>query len=116
MGSIRFGYFHDLFARLNLAPDDTVTVLRRDRTILMRKPFDPAVIGMNLATVRTWNPDNLRATGSYAGQGPVDAIPRLYVRRASTGPFYVVVGKPLAAIFRNFGSAKPYASAPSCWG
>ena len=100
VGSIRFGYFHDLFARLNLAPDDTVTVLRRDRTILMRKPFDPEVIGMNLATVRTWNPENLRATGSYAGQGPVDAIPRLYVRRASTGPFYVVVGKPLDAILR----------------
>ncbi len=50
--------------------------------------------------MRTWNPDNLKASGSFAGQGPVDAIPRLFVRRASTGPFYVVVGKPLDAIFR----------------
>jgi diguanylate cyclase (GGDEF)-like protein len=99
-GSIRFSYFHELFDRLNLSFDDTITVLRRDRTIIMRKPFDLDVIGKNLATVRTWNPANLKANGSYAGQGPVDAIPRLFVRRASAGPFYVVVGKPLDAIFR----------------
>jgi diguanylate cyclase (GGDEF)-like protein len=99
-GSIRFSYFHELFDRLNLGFDDTITVLRRDRTIIMRKPFDLDVIGKNLATVRTWNPDNLRANGSYSGQGPVDAIPRLFVRRAGTGPFFVVVGKPLDAIFR----------------
>jgi diguanylate cyclase (GGDEF)-like protein len=99
-GSIRFSYFHELFERLNLDPDDTITVLRRDRTIIMRKPFDLDVIGKNVANLRSWNPDNLKATGSYAGQGPVDATPRLFVRRSSTGPLYVVVGKPLDAIFR----------------
>jgi diguanylate cyclase (GGDEF)-like protein len=99
-GSIRFSYFHELFDRLNLGFDDSITVLRRDRTIIMRKPFDLDVIGKNLATVRTWNPENLTATGSYSGRGPVDAIPRLFVRRAGTGPFFVVVGKPLEAIFR----------------
>lgn len=98
-GSIRFSYFHELFERLNLNHDDTITVLRRDRTIIMRKPFDLDVIGKNLATVRTWSQNNL-ATGSYAGQGPVDATPRLFVRRNSGGPLYVVVGKPLDAIFR----------------
>src|SRR5437899_1553230 len=99
VGSIRFTYFHDLFERLKLNPGDTITVLRRDRTIIMRKPFDLDVIGKNLATVRTWNPNKITATGSYAGQGPVDAIPRLYVRRDSSGPLFVVVGKPLEAIF-----------------
>ncbi|CAN7741318.1 diguanylate cyclase [Bradyrhizobium sp. LjRoot220] len=100
VGSIRFSYFHELFDRLNLSPDDTVTVLRRDRTVIMRKPFDLDIIGKNLATVRTWSANNLKPSGSYAGQGPVDATPRLYVRRDSTGPLYVVIGKPLDAIFR----------------
>jgi len=99
-GSIRFSYFHELFERLNLDPDDTITVLRSDRTIIMRKPFDLDVIGKNLATLRTWNPNNLKPSGSYAGQGPVDATPRLYVRRSSSGPLFVVVGKPLDAILR----------------
>ena len=98
-GSIRFSYFHDLFGRLNLAPDDTITVLRRDRTIIMRKPFDLDIIGKNLSERPRWKADNLKEGSSFAGTGPVDATPRLYVRRAGTSPLFVVVGKPLEAVF-----------------
>ncbi len=97
-GSIRFSYFHELFERLNLDADDTITVLRRDRTIIMRRPFDLDVIGKNLGDRPAWNPANLHDGGSYLGQGPVDAIPRLYVRRSGTSPLFVVVGKPLDTI------------------
>ncbi|MDH2405435.1 diguanylate cyclase [Bradyrhizobium sp. SSUT18] len=98
-GSIRFSYFHELFERLNLDPDDTITVLKRDRTIMMRRPFDLDVIGKNLRAQQSWKPDNLRAGGSYAGQGPVDATPRLYVRSTGSGAMFVVAGKPLNAVF-----------------
>lgn len=98
-GSIRFSYFHELFERLNLDPDDTITVLKRDRTIMMRRPFDLDVIGKNLNDRQAWKADNLKAGGSYAGQGPVDAMPRLYVRSTGSGPMFVVAGKPLAAVF-----------------
>jgi diguanylate cyclase (GGDEF)-like protein len=97
-GSIRFSYFHDLFERLSLDAEDTITVLRHDRTIIMRRPFDLDVIGKNLADRPSWNPANLRVGGSYLGEGPVDAIPRLYVRRSGTSPLFVVVGKPLDSI------------------
>ena len=100
VGAIRFSYFHELFERLNLEPDDVITVLRRDRTIIMRKPFDLDVIGKNLATVAKWNADNLKPGGSFSGQGPVDATRRLYIRRDSSGPLFVVVGKPLDAVLR----------------
>ncbi len=99
-GSIRFSYFHDLFARLNLGRNDTITVLRPDRTIIMRRPFDLDIIGRNLAEKPTWNQANLPSEGSYAGVGPVDPIPRLYVRRSGTSPLFVVVGKPLDSVFR----------------
>lgn len=98
-GSIRFSYFHELFERLSLDPEDTITVLKRDRTIMMRRPFDLDVIGKNLGTQQSWKSDNLKAGGSYAGQGPVDATPRLYVRSTSSGPMFVVAGKPLNAVF-----------------
>lgn len=97
-GSIRFSYFHDLFDRLSLGQDDTITVLRPDRTIIMRRPFDLDVIGKNLEDRPSWNPANLQAGGSYAGVGPVDSVPRLYVRRNGTSPLFVVVGKPLDSI------------------
>ncbi|MFX8481488.1 hypothetical protein ABTL74_19240, partial [Acinetobacter baumannii] len=57
-GSIRFSYFHELFERLSLDPDDTITVLRRDRTIMMRRPFDLDVIGRNLDHRPGWKVDN----------------------------------------------------------
>src|SRR5215471_16581227 len=71
-GSIRFSYFHELFDRLSLDPEDTITVLRRDRTIMMRRPFDLDIIGKNLNERSNWKADNLKIGGSYAGQGPVD--------------------------------------------
>ena len=96
-GSIRFSYFHDLFGRLSLGPNDTITVLRRDRTVIMRRPFDLDIIGKNLADRTSWNPANMDG-GSYAGAGPVDPIPRLWVKHNGTGPLNVVVGKPLDSI------------------
>ncbi|ANW05272.1 sensor domain-containing diguanylate cyclase [Bradyrhizobium icense] len=98
VGSIRFSYFHELFSRLTLNPGDTVTVLRRDRMVIMRTPFDLNIIGRNLAERKSWNPANLKEGGAYAGVGPVDPTPRLYVRSGSTSLFFVVVGKPLASI------------------
>src|ERR1700676_2520231 len=97
-GSIRFSYFHDLFGRLSLGPGDIITVLRPDRTIIMRTPFDLDIIGKNLADRPDWNPAKLQSGGSYSGVGPVDSIPRLYVRRSGTSPLFVVVGKPLDSI------------------
>jgi diguanylate cyclase (GGDEF)-like protein len=99
-GSIRFSYFHDLFGRLSLGDGDVITVLRPDRTIIMRRPFDLDVIGTNLADRPNWNPANLPTDGSYSGPGPLDPTPRLYVRRSGTSPLYVVVGKPLSDILK----------------
>lgn len=97
-GSIRFSYFHDLFGRLRLGPEDSITVLRRDATVIMRTPFDLDVIGKSLAHV----PDMIRVlsepSGSYSGQGALDDIPRLLVWRDGTRPLVVLVGKPWSSI------------------
>ena len=98
-GSIRFSYFHELFDRLSLDPEDTITVLKRDRTIIMRRPFDLDIIGKNLNQNADWSSSNLRIGGSYSGQGPVDTTPRLYARSSGNNPLFVVAGKPLNAVF-----------------
>src|SRR5262249_8579603 len=73
----------------------TICVLRRDRTIIMRTPFDLDVIGKKLGELPRGRQPTLKEGGTYSGVGPVDDIPRLYVRRASTNPLFVVVGKPI---------------------
>ena len=80
-GSIRFSYFHDLFGRLNLGEDDIITVLRRDRTIIMRRPFDLDIIGTNLADRPGWNPANLP---NRAGRIP-DSAPSIPRRGSTSG-------------------------------
>ncbi|KWV53332.1 diguanylate cyclase [Bradyrhizobium macuxiense] len=99
VGSVRFSYFHDLFGRLNLTPGDTITVLRSDRTIIMRTPFDLDVIGKTLPDTAGWTRERLKEGSWFAGKGPIDTTPRLYVRRTGASPLHVVVGKPLASIF-----------------
>ncbi len=97
-GSIRFSYFHDLFGRLHLGPEDTITVLRHDATVIMRTPFDLDLIGRSLAHV----PGVMRAlsepSGSYTGLGALDGVPRLLVWRDGTRPLVVLVGKPWSSI------------------
>ena len=95
-GSIRFSYFHELFGRLNLDPDDTITVLRRDRTIIMRTPFDLDIIGKNLADRRAGTPSNLKEADHMPASGRWirPAALRLAQRHESV---FVVVGKPCDA-------------------
>jgi diguanylate cyclase (GGDEF)-like protein len=97
-GSIRFSYFHELFGRLRLGPDDSITVLRRDGTVIMRTPFDLDMVGRNYAQA----PAVIRAlsepSGSYTGPGMADGASRLFIWRDGTRPLVVLVAKPWNSI------------------
>jgi diguanylate cyclase (GGDEF)-like protein len=97
-GSIRFSYFHDLFGRLNLGPKDVINVLRRDGTVIMRTPFDLDLIGRNLGQMPTIIRVLSERSGSQAGPGALDGVPRLLVWRDGTQPLVVLVGKPWDSI------------------
>jgi diguanylate cyclase (GGDEF)-like protein len=99
-GSIRFSYFHDLFSRLSLGPEDTITVFRRDGTIIMRTPFDLDVIGRNLSYLPGVRRTLSEPSGSYSGNAASDHLFRLYVWRDGTRPLVVLVGKPWDDILR----------------
>ncbi len=93
-GSIRFSYFHDLFGRLNLGPNDTITVFRRDGTVIMRTPFDLDVIGKNLGHFPGVQRALSEPSGSYSGIATAAHPSRLYIWRDGTRPLVVLVGKP----------------------
>src|SRR3981081_3110503 len=106
-GSIRFSYFHDLVSRLNLGQDDIITGFRRAAPVIMRTPFDIDLIGKNLGHV----PGVVRAlsepSGSFAGWGALDGVPRLLVWRDGTQPLVVLVGKPWSSIFKLWRTEVP---------
>jgi diguanylate cyclase (GGDEF)-like protein len=98
-GSIRFSYFHELFGRLQLGPDDTIAVLRRDGTMIMRTPFDLDVIGKNLSDMPSVKRVLSEPNGSYTGLGAAaDPIPRLFIWRDGTRQLVVLVAKPWDSI------------------
>jgi diguanylate cyclase (GGDEF)-like protein len=98
-GSIRFSYFHDLFGRLHLGPDDIITVLRRDGTIIMRTPFDLDVIGKNIKDAPGLDHVLSEPAGSYSRPSVVDGVMRLFVwRNVSSSPMIVQVGKTWTSI------------------
>ncbi len=99
-GSIRFSYFHDLFGRLRLDPNDVITVFRRDGTVIMRTPFDLDVIGKNLGDLPGVRRALSEPSGSYSGVASATHSPRLYVWRDGTRPLVVLIGKPWADIYR----------------
>jgi diguanylate cyclase (GGDEF)-like protein len=98
-GSIRFSYFHDLFGRLHLGPEDTITVLSRDGTVIMRTPFDLDVVGKNLAHQPGVIQVLSEVSGSFSGTAAADGVSGLYIWRDGTRPLVVLVGKPWSSIF-----------------
>ena len=99
-GSIRFSYFHDLFGRLRLDPDDVITVLRRDGTVIMRTPFDLDIIGKYLGNMPGVKRALSEPSGSYTGLKTPEHAQRLYVWRDGTKPLVVMVAKPWDNIYR----------------
>ncbi len=97
-GSIRFSYFHDLFGRLHLGTNDTITVLRRDGTVIMRTPFDLDVIGKNISYLPGVRRALSEPSGSYSAFGATNQEPRLFVWRDGTRPLVVMVGKTWSSI------------------
>src|ERR1700751_5397620 len=93
-GSIRFSYFHDLFGRLNLDPEDVIAVFRHDGTVIMRTPFDLDVIGKNLSHLLAVKSALAEPSGSLSAPGKYDGVTRLMVWRGGTQPLVVLVGKP----------------------
>lgn len=98
-GAIRFSYFHDLFGRLRMDPEDTITVMRNDGIVIMRTPFDPAAIGRDARA----NPATRRAlaepNGIATAVSGLDGIERQFVWRGGDKPLVVVVGKSWNSIY-----------------
>ncbi len=93
VGSIRFSYFHELFDRLQLGLSDSITVLRRDGTVIMRKPFDLDVIGKNIGDMPGVKRALTEPAGWYTGTSALDGERGLYVWRDGSRPLVVIVGK-----------------------
>ncbi|WP_441243864.1 diguanylate cyclase [Tardiphaga sp. 768_D3_N2_1] len=98
-GFIRYSYFHEISDRLQLEPNDLISVVRQDGVLIMRSPFDMAIIGRDLSRVPAVQKALAYFSGSHIGNSAVDGVQRLYVWREGSHPLIVMVGRSTDVIF-----------------
>ncbi len=86
-------YFEKLWQSVELGPGSSTTLFRNDGTLLMRSPFDEAVMGKSFPQLRIFSgPLGKEAAGRFYGNSAVDGKPRSFAfRRLSVQPDLVVV-------------------------
>ena len=102
-GTLRLSYFHQLFEGSILGGHGTLTLLRTDGTVLMRRPYRADDIGRTLAGGHSFPPLVQSDHGTYVDVAVLDHIERLYsFRRIGTYPLVVVVGLATEDIYAGW--------------
>ncbi|MGN7101466.1 sensor domain-containing diguanylate cyclase [Ralstonia holmesii] len=103
VGTLRLNYFRRLFDGINLGPHATVTLIRTDGTLLMRRPYSEKLIGRSLAEDVAFQKRLLAPEGSYVDVASVDGIERLFsFRHIGDHPLIVTVGLATEDIYAEW--------------
>ncbi|AXW61204.1 diguanylate cyclase [Ralstonia solanacearum] len=78
VGTLRLNYFRRLFDGLTLGTHDSITLLKTDGTVLMRRPYHEEEIGRSIASAASFKPLLQAEEGSYLGTAALDGAQRLY--------------------------------------
>lgn len=94
LGTLRLDYFRKLFDGVSLGAGGTLTLLRTDGIIIMRRPYEAESIGRDISGSASFAPLRQGTQGSFIGIAAVDGVERLYsFRRVPGFPLLVVVGR-----------------------
>jgi len=102
-GSMRLSYFHSLFRKLKFGPQDSMTLLSADGSVLMRAPFDIETIGQSLRKATVFKHFPRSPNGSYETVSILDGIKRLFVyQQIGPHPLVVINGLSLDGIYSDW--------------
>ena len=87
-GAVRTSYFSDLFAKLDIGRNGSVTLFRDDGYVIMRRPYHPEDIDKYLGDKPTFMQYNNAPHGHFVGTASIDHVERIYT-------FHHVEGLPL---------------------
>jgi diguanylate cyclase (GGDEF)-like protein len=105
VGSIRLGYFGDLFQRLQLGRKDVISLTRTDGTVLMRQPsLDGAGdIGLEVGNTPVFRQALQLMNGSFTAMSAIDPVERLFVvARVGELPLIIAVAQSTDNIYAQW--------------
>jgi diguanylate cyclase (GGDEF)-like protein len=85
VGTLRLTYFHRLFDGMKLGPSGSMALMLSDGTILMRRPYDPKTIGINLTGTANFSRFIKQPSGDFFGTAAIDRVERWYAFRHIDG-------------------------------
>ncbi len=80
-GTMRLTYFRRLFAGMNLGSGGSMALMLNDGTMLMRRPYDPKIIGFNLTGTANYSRFTQQPSGDFFGTAAIDGVERWYAFR-----------------------------------
>jgi diguanylate cyclase (GGDEF)-like protein len=81
VGTMRLTYFQRLFAGMNLGSGGSMALMLADGTMLMRRPYDPKIIGIHLAGTANYTRFTQQDSGEFFGTAAIDGVERWYAFR-----------------------------------
>ena len=99
-GTMRLSYFHDLFRKVKLGDDDSITLMRTDGTVLMRAPFNIDSIGADFSMSTIFQSFPKLRAGWYESVAVSDGIKRLFAyHQVGEQPLLVTNGLSVEAVY-----------------
>jgi diguanylate cyclase (GGDEF)-like protein len=103
VGTLQLNYFRRLFDGMTLGDHGSLTLLRTDGTVLMRRPYSDNEIGRSIAAAASFKPLVQANSGCFIGIAALDGVQRLYsFRHVGKYPLIVVVGLSTEDIYAEW--------------
>jgi diguanylate cyclase (GGDEF)-like protein/PAS domain S-box-containing protein len=99
-------YFTDLFRRMDLGPNGSMSLMRADKRLLVREPFNEKHLGTDVSKAEIYRYYPQQRSGSFeASSSPVDGVPRLYTfTQVGNFPMTISVGRSLQDVYAAWWS------------
>jgi diguanylate cyclase (GGDEF)-like protein len=103
VGGLRLAYFEQMFGSLAIGPNDTITLLDADGTVLARWPQREDLIGRGVSGMQLHRHVARTHSGSFETTAATDGVNRLIVfSRIGDFPLVLGVGRSTAGIFADW--------------
>ena len=102
-GTVLLSHFKKLFKDMALGPHSIITIGRTDGTVLMRWPFDEAMIGKSIKSAEIFSQLKSARIGRFETTAVTDGVHRLYAySQISDLPVFVSIGQATGDIYAQW--------------
>jgi diguanylate cyclase (GGDEF)-like protein len=78
IGAVRLQYFRNLLSDIKLGPHGVLALIHTDGQVIMRSPYNPALIGRNVRGTNVFGRMAAADSGSFSAKASIDGVNRIY--------------------------------------